>query len=149
MYASYYTGIMKNTYSSGFTLIELLVVISIIVLLSAVAMGSFGLVQRKARDSRRMSDVQSIAKALASFVITSGGLFPVSTTPITITGTDGFSVMLINSGAINAIPHDPASPRLDYTYQSDTLGSVYTISFCLETDSIKGYAQGCGNKLTP
>ena len=130
-------------------LIELLVVISIIVLLSAVAMGSFGLVRRKARDSRRMSDVQSIAKALASFVITSGGLFPVSTSPVTITGADGFSAMLINANVINAVPHDPASPRLDYTYQSDAQGGTYTISFCLETDSIKGYAEGCGNTLTP
>jgi len=138
---------MKNI--RGFTLIELLVVIAIIGLLASVAMASFGLVQRKGRDSRRMSDVTTIAKALASFVVTNGGVFPISTTPVIITGTDAFSAMLVGSGAIDAVPHDPASPRLDYTYVSDANGSTYTISFCLETDNIKSYAQGCGNTLTP
>lgn len=135
--------------TKGFTLIELLVVIAIIGLLVAGAMASFGLVQRKSRDSRRMSDVQSIAKALASFVVTTGGVFPISTTPITLTGSDAFSAMMVQSGAINAIPHDPGSPNFDYTYVSDAQGSTYTISFCLETDSIKSYAQGCGNTITP
>ncbi|MBI4068113.1 type II secretion system protein [Candidatus Kaiserbacteria bacterium] len=133
----------------GFTLIELLVVIAIIGLIASGAMASFGLVQRKGRDSRRMSDVQAIAKALASFVITSGGTFPISTTPVTLTGNDPFSAMLIQSGSIDAVPHDPGSPNFDYTYVSDAQGSTYTISFCLETDSVKSYVQGCGNTITP
>lgn len=142
---------MRYIYSQkgGFTIVELLIVIAIIGLLVAGVMASFGAVQRKGRDARRMSDVTAIHKALASFAVTSGGIFPVTTTPITLTGSDGFSTLLTNSGSINAVPHDPGSPAYEYTYVSDATGNTYTISFCLETDSIKGYAQGCGNTITP
>lgn len=133
----------------GFTLIELLVVITIIGLLVAGAMASFGLVQRKGRDARRMSDVQAINKALASFAVSSGGVFPISVAPVTLTGSDGFSAMLLSAGVIDAVPPDPGSPVYEYTYTSNAAGSDYTISFCLETDSIKSYVQGCGNTISP
>ena len=150
MLTSYYNINMHHMrHKRGFTLIELLVVIAIIGLLVAGATASFGLVQRKGRDARRMSDVTSINKALASFAVTSGGVFPISTDPVTLTGSDGFSTMLISSSAIDAVPHDPGSPAYEYTYTSNASGSTYTISFCLETDTIKGYAPGCGNTITP
>ncbi|MBI2048575.1 MAG: type II secretion system protein [Parcubacteria group bacterium] len=133
----------------GFTMIELLVVIAIIGLLSAVAMASFGAVQKRGRDARRISDVNTIAKSLASYAVTSGGVFPITTTPIDITGEDGLSTVLENAGVINAVPHDPASPVQDYTYVTPANGSSFTISFCLETDTIKGYSEGCGNTITP
>ena len=135
--------------SRGFTLIELLVVIAIIGLLTAVTMASFGSVQKRGRDARRSSDVQTIAKALASYAVTSGGNFPITTTPINITGSDALSEILTTAGTITAVPHDPASPVQDYTYQTNAEGSTFTISFCLETETIKGYVQGCGNTLTP
>lgn len=135
--------------SRGFTLVELLIVIAIIGLLTAVSMASFSMVKSRGRDARRMSDVNSIAKALASYVVTTGGAFPITTTPIAITGSDGFSTVLINSGVIDAVPHDPTSPTRDYTYQTNSTGSTFTIAFCLETDTIKNYAQGCGNTITP
>jgi hypothetical protein len=81
-------------------------------------------------------------------VVTTGGVFPVSTSPITITGDDAFSTMLINSGAIEAVPKDP-SIATSYTYWTNAEGTTYSIGFCLETDNIKGYNQGCGNILTP
>lgn len=48
----------------GFSLIELIVVITIIAVLSTVALVSFGSTNKKARDSRRMSDMQKVAIAL-------------------------------------------------------------------------------------
>ena len=48
----------------GFTLIELLVVISIIGILAAFIVASFGSAQQKARDARRKADIDAIKKAL-------------------------------------------------------------------------------------
>lgn len=48
----------------GFTLVELLVVVSIIAILAVVGMTIFTGVQSRARNARRQSDIQAIAKAL-------------------------------------------------------------------------------------
>lgn len=135
--------------SRGFTIIELLVVIAIIGLLAALTIASFDHIQRRAHDTRRMADVQSITKALASFVATNGGTYPTSVIPVTITGTDAFSTMLVQSGSIAAVPHDPMTGTYDYTYISNANGTDYTITFCLETDTIKGYSPGCSNTIKP
>lgn len=50
--------------TSGFTLIELLVVISIIGLLSSVVYASLGSAKAKARDARRIADLNNIKTAL-------------------------------------------------------------------------------------
>lgn len=48
----------------GFTLVELLVVVSIIAILAVVGLTVFGSVQKNARDVRRQSDIEAIAKAM-------------------------------------------------------------------------------------
>lgn len=53
--------------TKGFTLIELLVVIAIIALLSSVVMSSLNTARAKARDARRLTDMNSIQLALEMY----------------------------------------------------------------------------------
>lgn len=48
----------------GFTLIELLIAVTIIAILTAVGMANFRTAAKKARDSRRMSELEQIRSAL-------------------------------------------------------------------------------------
>lgn len=66
---------MKNLLpkNKGFTLIELLVVITIIAILSAIALVIFTKVQTGARDSKRKGDIDAIAVALEANKPQGGG----------------------------------------------------------------------------
>lgn len=62
---------------SGFTLIELLVVIAIIAILATIGFASFVAVQKNARDTKRRTEIDSIAKALEiRYQVTSGNTCP-------------------------------------------------------------------------
>lgn len=63
--------------SRGFTLIELLVVISIIGLLSSIVLASLNSARIKARDTRRMADLEQIRTALELYY-DSNGYYPQS-----------------------------------------------------------------------
>jgi prepilin-type N-terminal cleavage/methylation domain-containing protein len=56
----------------GFTLIELLVVISIISLLSSIVISSLNSARAKARDARRLSDLQQIDIAIQLYISENG-----------------------------------------------------------------------------
>src|SRR4051794_31811843 len=50
--------------SKGFTLIELLVVVAIIAILATIAISVYSGVQKKARDARRQTEIDSYAKSI-------------------------------------------------------------------------------------
>ena len=57
----------RNDVHKGFTLFELLVSISIIAILTAIAIVSYSGAQKKARDARRIQDIDAVGKALESY----------------------------------------------------------------------------------
>jgi len=63
--------LQKN--NKGFTLIELLVVVSIIGLLSTMAVVSLNNSRKKARDAKRMSDVKQLSNLIDTKVANSNG----------------------------------------------------------------------------
>ena len=137
----------KNFFANnhGFTLLELMVSIAIIGILASLMYINIAGVRAKNRDAQRMIRVNEIAKAL-NIYNTSARLYPVYDG--NITSADAVSLALETAGAISDVPVDPMnSGSYVFGYQSD--GSDFTISFCLETDTIQGYAKGCGNTIKP
>ena len=63
---------------NGFTLIELLVIISIIGLLSSMAIFAFNVARMEARDAKRKADLTQTRKALLLYVDDHGGALPTS-----------------------------------------------------------------------
>jgi prepilin-type N-terminal cleavage/methylation domain-containing protein len=131
----------------GFTLIELLVVIAIIGLLSTTILAAMGVAQKRSRDAKRVTDVKALQDALQLSVV-DRPFFPIAVTPVTLDGTDAINTYLRQVEALTQVIVDPQAPIQNYTYQSNAVGSGYTITFCLETASIKSFAQGCGNTIT-
>lgn len=98
---------MKN--KPAFTLIELLVVISVIGILIATVTLSFSGAQRKARDARRIEDMNSIQKAMEMYYGGNDYTYPTASAPLTA------------NGYLQTVPTDPKpAPYAQYqwTYPS-------------------------------
>lgn len=140
--------------SKGFTLVELLVVISIIGLLSTLAVVSLGSARSRARDARRISDIKQIQTALELHYADLGA-YPIEATAITL-GVDNTTDTLTDSGFENGssptggtvymgnVPanFDQPAAIADYEYQSVD-GTTYTLDFELE-----GTVAGLSGTLT-
>ncbi|MDO5561830.1 MAG: prepilin-type N-terminal cleavage/methylation domain-containing protein [bacterium] len=108
---------MKKKFAA-FTLIELMVVIAIIALLAVVGITSYATALKKARDSKKMSDIENIAQALVLYR-SDNGSYPVTSTVKT---------SLINGKYLtdaNAVGLSDGS----YTYTSGT-STPKTFSLC-------------------
>lgn len=117
-----------NSERKGFTLIELLVVIAIIGILSSVVLVSLSQARMKARDARRISDMDQIRKALYLFYSTNG-YFPResagSNGKICASGCatgDPDNINAVLSQYMGAIPSDPINDATYYYYYDGQQG---------------------------
>lgn len=83
----------KNKKNKGFTLFELLVSISIIGILTALASVAFSGAQKKARDARRMQDIQAIQTAAEQYYSQNTFIYPNSYTAGVAWGIGGTNIL--------------------------------------------------------
>lgn len=109
-----------NKINKAFTLIEMLVVISIIGILSALALASYTGTQKQARDAQRKSDLKQYQTTLEQYANSTDGLYPSYTSAVTL--AEGAN--LCNDLSMSFCPEDPknVSPYI-YRYISDGSGS--------------------------
>jgi prepilin-type N-terminal cleavage/methylation domain-containing protein len=132
----------------GFTILELLIVVAIIGILTAATLVLLSDTRARGRDAKRLSDMREIEKAL-NLYYSSNQNFPTSVSTTTLSGEDAVSTTLENAGHISHLPPDPHHPILSYQYVTDASGTEFTLTFCLETDTIQTFNQGCDNTITP
>jgi len=135
----------SQTGSGGFSLIELLVVISIIGLLSTMAMVAMSGSKKLARDTKRIAQIGLLQTALELYQEDYNGSFPAGTNLV----LGGNSAKALCAGGWNAspcvsgtrvymglVPAAPTPPDCpsdpDFTYSTVGANATdYTIIFCL------------------
>ncbi|MDP3918244.1 MAG: type II secretion system protein [Candidatus Woesebacteria bacterium] len=108
----------RKRYNKAFTLIEMLVVISLIGILAALALVSFGGAQKQARDTTRKSDLKQYQTSIEGYANRNNGNYPISGSTVISSGT------VCTALAIGTCPADPKDPVLQYKYIGDGIGYV-------------------------
>jgi prepilin-type N-terminal cleavage/methylation domain-containing protein len=121
--------IRKN--KNGFTLFELLVSISIIAVLTAIAVVSFGGLNKKTRDARRMSDLEKVRLSLEA-ARQIGTTYP------------GGLADLINMGLLDRIPGDPKGASYNYYYGRGADNYTYILCAQMEDVGSANTTSNCG-----
>jgi prepilin-type N-terminal cleavage/methylation domain-containing protein len=91
----------KTKTSSAFTLIELLIVIAIIAILASIALPAFIGVQRRAKQTKDLSNAKQIAIALRQFALDNNGEFPNKPYSFGLAYTDSSLLPLSSSNVSN------------------------------------------------
>lgn len=152
------TNKKKNIFSekSGFTLLEILLVIGIIAVLAVVIIVALNPAKRfeDARNSRRLSDIQSILSAIQQYMVDNNGSIPsgITTSEMQIGGAgegceldteicDAFGGGCANLAEplgpyLKEIPLDPENGSIEFSHYSVQMdaNNIVTVRACESTD---------------
>ena len=112
----------------GFTLLELLIVIVIIAILALLIIPNITSAPKKARDTKRKTDLTAIRKGLEEYFV-NNNVYPANLNALT----------LGSAPIMKTVPSDPkGNPWPAYTYTPANTNSTYTLDACLENDQDNG-----------
>lgn len=114
----------------GFTLIELLVVVTIMMVLMGIGVVYYSSVQKKARDSKRKSDLEQVRAALEMYRSDNGAYFYSLADDLNFWGE---MINALVAGGYLANSETLVDPKgYDYVYYSNGTGSYYQICALME-----------------
>jgi type II secretion system protein G len=112
----------------GFTLLELLIVIVIIGILALLIIPNITSAPKKARDTKRKTDVTTLRKGLEEYFVNNNS-YPNALTDLT-TGS---------APIVKTLPTDPKNTgAYVYAYTPANTNTTYTLTACLENDQDSG-----------
>lgn len=137
----------------GFTLVELMVAISILALLSTVALVAYSGVRKSARDAKRREEIKMIVAALEVYRAQNGDYPPMDdddgTADACVSNFGELNVLVPEY--IKSIPEDPSfswgNPATNYCYflRKGPGNGIYTLYARLEANS--AVTADCSSKL--
>lgn len=112
----------------GFTLLELLIVIVIIGILALLILPNITSAPKKARDTKRKTDLAAIQKGLEEYYVDNNA-YPAALSALTVG----------SAPILKTVPTDPknTSPYV-YVYTPGSGNTTYTLDACLENDQDNG-----------
>jgi prepilin-type N-terminal cleavage/methylation domain-containing protein len=122
----------------GFTLIELLVVISIISILTAIALPNIEKVRARSRDSTRIADISQTRLALEHY-FNRYNKYPVNINVANATedaSVNGSNSQFLKTGILSVVPKDPK-----------TKNNYFYASYCAGAGNPSGYHLGAQFEL--
>jgi len=123
--------------SKGFTLVELLVVIAIIGTLATLLLIQLGVARAKARDAKRISDINQLRSAVELFYDDNNGIYP-DADLYTLDTT--FAAKYFANKKLPYDPVDAGSLAYKYHYASDTVKTRFHLWTNLENKAAAAFA---------
>lgn len=142
--------------TKGFTINELLIVIVIIAILAAITIVAYNGIQERSRDSRRVSDIAQIKKALLAYDAAYGGVVRPGVTgytkPVGEPTYGGWDVstsaswLVFLRGSNGNLPVDPVNTNSDTTHPAGGSNRQYYY-YCYDAGHASAFPDSAGVRL--